>query len=1199
MTTPQFTLARFLTALSAPLILLLHPNIAVAVCPTAPPNLTGHSDCTWVGLSWGQTTALSYNILRRINTVDPDWVGIQTVQAPSVTASILITPAMSGQYVDFRVDAIAGPCVVQSSTVGLWVQPAVFAQGVTATALNNGYDDGLIKVSWTPQQVNNCYADIYRDNETQPFATADLSSGSHTFVETVCGGAHRYSIQARNGTCQSAKSAQTASVIAVVPQQTDVAAINQGCDVLLDWYNVAGETGYNIYRGVNLTSRILVHQASQDESTWIDINPPNITLVYWVVPFNCSGNARENGDVRYPEILPEPTGVTATDCTANKIYVSWNPVANAQGYVVFRDGVLIANVVPDQTVFIDVPPDAEQHQYCVGAVQSCGNGPTSCDSGCRLLAPPAPPPGPTAAWSTLGISARMDAAMLYDPDADRFVVFGGDEFQSYFDDALQLFPGYYNDAWQPIYVSSTLERPAERSGHTIIYDRAQRRLILFGGKDRTGYYFNDVWALPLWTLDGNGVWQPWYGSWQRLVPGGAAVPGLTDHTAVLDILGNRMLVYGGKTQSNLISDQLYALDLQTPTWSVLNISSAGITGPFGRHKHVAIYALDDNSMYLFGGEQYHNASTTLASPTLWRLRLYQPTLQWELFLPQVGSSPAGVNGGAVYDAARSEMVLYGGNVPGSPAGSSVYRVPLEFPNGYQVAPLTMSLRRESFAYAYDSLRSRMWMFGGTEGKPSLIVGPMPRNDTWSLALGTNPQWISTHVRPYAGTWVRNMSLVYDDQHARTIMFGGDNGVYGSSSATLVLGLAGYPDQWAIPNLTGGPPNHRYDHCAIYDRWGDRMIIHGGRNEGGDLSDLWALKRTGGQDLSSNDYQWVPLPNTGGPGPLSGHSAVFADISPTNRKMIIFGGRSNGTLQSKVWSYDLIANTWQLLSTTGSPKPTARADHAAVYDYPNKKMFIFYGRNLDGVTDEVYFLDLITNVWAKGQFTGARPLPRSNMTVVLSPYSDARAIMFGGDSDGILRSDTWSVRVWDIPSTSQNPPSPVSWSQLPTRGTTTPGERQGHAAVYTGVGHMMMFGGVWQNPSPTLDEHYNDTWDMYYDAGMFASLRARPAGDPDSPLVESSIARKLALDIERISRSQVRMRLALDGAASPSGENYQLSVYDVAGRIRRHFHPDEIANRVEIVWDMTDDHGRRLAAGIYFIRLKSQNSSVTQRVVVLH
>jgi len=795
----------------------------------------------------------------------------------------------------------------------------------------------------------------------------------------------------------------------------------------------------------------------------------------------------------------------------------------------------------------------------------------------------------SGSWSTLALDARMDAAMVYDNYGDQFLFFGGTDGYQKFNDAWRMWPGYYINAWQKMLFSPSVQLPAARDGHTLIWDPVQRRVILFGGKDANGNRLNDVWSLPLWTWDGQ-AWQPYYGNWQQLTTTGASVPSLTQHTAVLDSQRGRMLVYGGEKQDLTLSDQLYALDLQTLVWSVVTIGSPG-TGPHGRQGQVSIYDVAHDALLVYDGQEYLNGTYSWASPTVWRLRLSLPTPAWESFVSQVGYS--GVNGGAVYKPDSHEMVIYGGNIPGNSASNFPYRIQLDIQGSFQLVQPITRIRRESLAYAYDPLRNQLQIFGGTEGVLNSQGKTMPRNDTWDLTLGASPDWVPdwvpTYERPYGGSWVSDASLVYDDQHQRTIMFGGTsilNLQETQVNRLFVLGLSGTVNQWGIPNWSGTLPSVRQDHSAIYDRVGDCMVLYGGINNTGDLSDLFALNRLGGQDLSSNDYQWVQLPNVGGPGSRSGHSAVYAEISPTNRKMIIFGGRSQGNLKGDTWSYDLVNHTWLNLNP-GGQTPSNRADHGAVYDYINKRMYIFGGLDATGALNDVYYLDLTTNTWTKGtHITGPKPLARFNMSVVLSPYADGQMIVFGGQNGqgGPALADTWSIKVSDIP-------NGTSWSQITTTGI-VPGERYGHVAVYQGGGHVLVAAGRLSASGP-LDERYNDTWILQYDAGSFASIKAKPSGNTADGLAAPS--NHVALNVLSNSPSGVTLRMAVAGNSGP----FDLAIYDVAGRLRRHLDVSPLLKENSLTWDFRDDQGTRVPAGIYFIKLKGHNASATQRIVALH
>jgi hypothetical protein len=77
-----------------------------------------------------------------------------------------------------------------------------------------------------------------------------------------------------------------------------------------------------------------------------------------------------------------------------------------------------------------------------------------------------------------------------------------------------------------------------------------------------------------------------------------------------------------------------------------------------------------------------------------------------------------------------------------------------------------------------------------------------------------------------------------------------------------------------------------------------------------------------------------------------------------------------------------------------------------------------------------------------------------------------------------------------------------------------------------------------------------------------------------------------------ARDQVSVQVDI-----PSGATARLSIYDVRGRL---LHRRDCPAGVHLlVWDGTDDRGRRCAAGVYFLRLEGTGPHVTRKVVLLH
>jgi hypothetical protein len=68
---------------------------------------------------------------------------------------------------------------------------------------------------------------------------------------------------------------------------------------------------------------------------------------------------------------------------------------------------------------------------------------------------------------------------------------------------------------------------------------------------------------------------------------------------------------------------------------------------------------------------------------------------------------------------------------------------------------------------------------------------------------------------------------------------------------------------------------------------------------------------------------------------------------------------------------------------------------------------------------------------------------------------------------------------------------------------------------------------------------------------------------------------------------------------PHAGRASLAVYDVAGRqLARVADATFAAGRHELTWDGRDDAGRRVAAGVYLLRLEAGSVASTRRVVRL-
>jgi hypothetical protein len=99
-------------------------------------------------------------------------------------------------------------------------------------------------------------------------------------------------------------------------------------------------------------------------------------------------------------------------------------------------------------------------------------------------------------------------------------------------------------------------------------------------------------------------------------------------------------------------------------------------------------------------------------------------------------------------------------------------------------------------------------------------------------------------------------------------------------------------------------------------------------------------------------------------------------------------------------------------------------------------------------------------------------------------------------------------------------------------------------------------------------------------------------DVETPL--SDLAQGLELFPARVDGGRVQLRYHLDGDADVS-----LSIFDVRGRLLRELvNERQTLGEHRISWDRTDEGGSRVSSGVYFVRLKTNTATRTNRIVLI-
>jgi galactose oxidase-like protein len=253
-------------------------------------------------------------------------------------------------------------------------------------------------------------------------------------------------------------------------------------------------------------------------------------------------------------------------------------------------------------------------------------------------------------WSALATRGspppgRYWHATAWDPVRDALVVFGGHNGDPYhpLGDLWVLSFARGKPAWAQIAPAGA--GPAARMLSQLVYDSARDRFLLLFGYDGA-HALSDVWELRISSTP----------AWRQLAPGGAAPASRAAEMCVYDAVRDRVLVFGGGTNSGNLND-MWALNFGgggDGAWQSLAIPP----GPSERNLGLLRLDTTRDRLLLFGGYGYDYFNDA------WALDL-AGTTAWRQLSP-AGFLPAGrdrANG--AYDAFRDRLVLACGGIYGA------------------------------------------------------------------------------------------------------------------------------------------------------------------------------------------------------------------------------------------------------------------------------------------------------------------------------------------------------------------------------------------------------------------------------------------------------------------------------------------------------------------------------------------------------
>lgn len=299
-----------------------------------------------------------------------------------------------------------------------------------------------------------------------------------------------------------------------------------------------------------------------------------------------------------------------------------------------------------------------------------------------------------------------------------------------------------------------------------------------------------------------------------------------------------------------------------PTWT----QKCSRPGPQATYFPAMAYDSARQQMVLFGGANLSAANPFVDETWVW------DGLGWTQKSP-ANKPPARSAHLMAFDAARSQIVVFGGSV-GGPPGNDTWV--WDGTTWTQKFPATNPPARLSAGMVYDSALQKILLMGGSDGSPNAL------SDTWAWD-GTN--WTQLASAPITRS---NFAVAYDEIRHQTVVFGGRNAGGYLGDTSIFDGT-----NWTSATLAGSPPIPRQDDRMAFDASLGQIILFGGSgpNNAPLYGDTWTW----------NGTAWSPASPAASPQARTSHTMAY---DAANSHVVLFGGYVAPTLTfpGDTWVY---------------------------------------------------------------------------------------------------------------------------------------------------------------------------------------------------------------------------------------------------------------------------------------------------------
>jgi hypothetical protein len=263
--------------------------------------------------------------------------------------------------------------------------------------------------------------------------------------------------------------------------------------------------------------------------------------------------------------------------------------------------------------------------------------------------------------------------------------------------------------------------------------------------------------------------------------------------------------------------------------------------------------------------------------------------------------------GMAYDAAKGEVVLFGGSLGPLGRRTSGETWTWDGASWSKRSPIHSPPRRSDAELAYDDAHGSVVLFGGRDRAHYY-------DDTWTWdGSDWTEEFPAHHPDARADT-----SMAYDAADGDVVMFGGD--LRRLFRDTWTWDGSDWTKQSPVHS-----PSRRKGPDMAYDAARTNVALFGGQDGGGYLGDTWTwdgadwTKRT---PAHSPDPRWL--------------SAMTYDVSRTD--VVLFGGQNGGPFLGDTWTWN--GTDWTLQSPVHAPE--GRLACGVAFDESRAETVVFGG-----------------------------------------------------------------------------------------------------------------------------------------------------------------------------------------------------------------------------------------------------------------